>query len=263
MPTVFRATIFALAVLLMPLAGLGQEFYFNDFDGGETFGAGVAGGLSGETATEPAQGFVGLGPVGGEFSGNLLRSTSATQPGEATVLELSGLPPHDDVSIGFLFAAIDSWDGAFSPGVDDFFEVWLDGEQIFQETFLNSTAASSQSYAGPALALRQALGFTAGIDHNDSAYDMLPNFGNVPHSADTLTLEFFASGLHWQGGTDESWGMDNLRVAVPEPGHVAQLGVGALVLALACARRRASRFRRFNVCLPDSNQEGWNDTPIE
>ena len=143
------------AALVAAAPALSQELYFNDFDGGETFGAGVGGALSGEVATEPGQGFVGLGPVGGEFAGDLLRNT--TVPGAATTLTLTGLPPHASISISFLFAAIDSWDGDLGGG--DFFEVNVDGATVFRESFLNSSAAAVQSYAGPALAFRQDLGF--------------------------------------------------------------------------------------------------------
>jgi len=224
------------ATLAVAAPALSQELYFNDFDGGETFGAGVAGGLSGETAVEPVQGYAGLGPAGGEFAGNLLRNT--TVPGAPTVLTLTGLPPHDAISLEFLFAAIDSWDGIFAVDAEDLFAVTLDGETIFLESFLNSTAPTTQSYAGPALSFRQDLGFTAGgVDFFDSAYDLAENFVRMPHTADTLTLEFFADGAHWQGGTDESWGMDNLIVSVPEPALFAQLLVGGAVLGL-CRRRR-------------------------
>jgi len=226
------------ATLVAAAPAFAQEFYFNDFDGGETFGTGVAGALTGETAVEPGQGFVGLGPAGGEFADNLLRNLSALQPGAPTVLTLSGLPPHEAIRLEFLFAAIDSWDGIFAVDAEDLFVVTLDGETIFQESFLNSTAPATQSYAGPALSFQQNLGFgAASADFLDSAYDLAENFVSLPHTADTLTLEFFTDGAHWQGGADESWGMDNLIVSVPEPALFAQLLVGGAVLGL-CRRRR-------------------------
>jgi hypothetical protein len=228
------------ATLVAAAPALSQELYFNDFDGGETFGAGVGGALSGEVSTEPGQGFVGLGPVGGEFAGDLLRNTSATVPGAATTLTLTGLPPHASISISLLFAAIDSWDGDLGGG--DFFEVNVDGATVFRESFLNSTAPAMQSYAGPALAFRQNLGFGGGLDFLDSAYDLSAELERVPHSADTLTLELFADGPHWQGGADESWGVDNLLVEVPEPAPFAEALVGAALL-VGFARRRGGRAR--------------------
>ena len=40
-----------------------------------------------------------------------------------------------------------------------------------------------------------------------------PAFFDIPHSATTLTVEFFASG-GWQGGNDESWAIDQLRICI-------------------------------------------------
>jgi hypothetical protein len=39
-----------------------------------------------------------------------------------------------------------------------------------------------------------------------------PTFNNIPHMVSTLTIEWFASGAGWQGGTDESWAIDNVEV---------------------------------------------------
>lgn len=239
--SIVSCTLFALAVAMAPLRSLAQEVYFNDFDGGETLGAGVSGGLSGETTTEPVQGYAGEGPSGGEFGGNLLRNDSATQPGAATVLTLDGLPAHGAVSVEFLLAVIDSWDGNGPAAAPDFFEVWIDGVSVFQETFSNtSNLGQTQTYAGPAIVFEQDLGWTVSANHNDSAYDMAPNLTGIRHTESTLTLELFAAGAGWQGADDESWGIDNLRVAVevPEPAQTRQLLAGALVLLLAAATRK-------------------------
>jgi len=39
-----------------------------------------------------------------------------------------------------------------------------------------------------------------------------PVFQNIPHTAGTLTIEWFAGGSGWQGGSDESWAIDNVEV---------------------------------------------------
>ena len=81
------------------------------------------------------------------------------------------------------------------------------------------------------------------VKADDSAYDFRGNLGllNIPHSADSFQIKFFASGAGWQGGTaaggDESFGLDAIVVSVnvPEPGSVLLLG---LALAGFAARRR-------------------------
>jgi hypothetical protein len=39
-----------------------------------------------------------------------------------------------------------------------------------------------------------------------------PRFGNIAHTASSLTVTWLAHGTGWQGGTDESWGIDNVEV---------------------------------------------------
>ena len=78
-----------------------------------------------------------------------------------------------------------------------------------------------------------------------------PVFQNIPHTANTLTVEWFASGAGWQGdnltfgGTqDESWAIDNVRVDLngvtvpaPLPPTASLLGSGLLGLGLLGFRR--------------------------
>jgi MYXO-CTERM domain-containing protein len=77
---------------------------------------------------------------------------------------------------------------------------------------------------------------------NDSAFDLYLESAlqNIAHTSSTAVFEFFASGGGWQGGFDESWGIDNIEVsidatAVPMPGASA---MGAAGLLAAAARRR-------------------------
>jgi len=85
--------------------------------------------ISGIATTEPVQGFSEHG-----FSGTFLRNLTSGPP-EKTVLTLSDLPDHDFISIGFLLAIIDTWDGPNSApaGGEDLFNVTLDGDLIFSE----------------------------------------------------------------------------------------------------------------------------------
>lgn len=220
--------VLLIAVAMLPsTAPASTEVFFENFDGV------VSGNLSGVTATTGVQGFAGLGPAGNQFGGNFLHNTTTGNPAAATVLTLTGLPAHSSIDINFLFGAIDSWDsnivGAFGP---DFFNVTVDGVLVFQPTF---SVGGQFSYPNGLLSNGTQLGFNSAW--NDRAYDMgqAPELQNIVHTASSLTINFFASGSGWQGGDDESWAIDNLKVMVnpvttPLPGSVILLGSGLLGL---------------------------------
>jgi regulation of enolase protein 1 (concanavalin A-like superfamily) len=132
---------------------------------------------------------------------------------------LTGLPPHTRIEINFLLAIIDSWDGSEpgeGPGActfchPDILAVAVDGNVVFSEAF-GYNGPVYDPPAGGLLVQGAWLGFHP--DFGDAAYDMGldPAFDSIPHMADTLTIEWFASGDGWQGGMDESWAIDNLEI---------------------------------------------------
>jgi len=219
------------------------------------FDSGISSQWSGITHLESVQGYAGLGSGSNVFSGNFLRNESGGYVSTPTpsVLTLTGLPAHTSVSLGFLLAVIDSWDGNSNEVIEhypvgpDYFNVRVvDGNNIwtFSQTFTNFTNVS-QSYSGPMLGGGpSARGFNA--TWLDSAYDMGldPVFQNIPHTGTTLTVEWFASGAGWQGENalfsythDESWGIDDVRVTLndvhaPLPPTFFLLGSGLLGLGL-------------------------------
>jgi hypothetical protein len=164
---------------------------------------------------EPVQGYAGLG--GNPFAGNLLRYDALAIMD--TKLKLAGLPQHDAVTIGFLLAIIDSWDGT------ELLQIYLDGTLVFSHWFQIATGDAS-SYVAPAGGLLSSgsnLGWTNSSYHGrDRAYDLSVDslFVNIPHTADTLEVTWRLGAVsggaaaNWQGGTDESWGIDNLTVSV-------------------------------------------------
>lgn len=195
------------------------------------------------------QGFSGLGPAGGTFGGNMLRSPT----GNTVTLTLTGLPAHDTISLRFLFAAIDSLDGTGEFPQGDFFKIVFDGSTLFSESFANATASQTQSYVPPPgveLARRQQLGFSSGEFYADSAYDFGadPRFLDFAHSGSSATIQFFVFGPGNQSLDDESWGMDNLTVSVSTvgrptadvalPGSLALLGLGLAGFGLGRRARR-------------------------
>ena len=212
--------LFVLAA--SPLLANGRQAYFNDFDGGLVVASGITDTLGGITSTESVQGYDGIGSSGNTFGGNFLRNTSGTPwgvPGSPTTLTLTGLPPHGSVDISFLLAIIDGWDGTEpggGPGActdchPDIFTVTVDGVPVFSEAF-GFNGPVFVPPLGVLLTESVPLGFNS--DHDDAAYDMglNPTFDNIPHSANSLTIEWVASGDGWQGGDDESWAIDNLEV---------------------------------------------------
>lgn len=234
-----------LGAALLALAGAAQAadtmVFSSDFDGPALpaqIGAGVA-------AREGVQGYAGLGPSGNQFGGSFLRSPT----GNTVTLTLNGLAAHERLSLGFLFAAIDSLDGTGNFPSGDFLNISLDGVSIFRESFANALAGQVQSYIAPVgveLARRVDLGFGGpGGFYTDSAYNLGadPRFQQLAHSGSTAVISFLIEGEGIQPLADESWAMDNLQVsigsAVPEPASVALWALGLGVLAARRWRRAA------------------------
>lgn len=160
-------------------------------------------------------------------------------------LPLTNLPPHTELDLEFVFAAIDSLDGTGLFPQGDYFRVTPDGTQIFRESFANAIASQVQSYIsapGVELARRVDLGFNGpGGYFTDRAYDMSrePRFKNLPHTASTATFTFRIEGDGIQDLWDESWAFDNVRVIARSPGNPADLdgdgSVGAADLSILLA----------------------------
>jgi hypothetical protein len=196
------------------------EVFFTDFNSGAPLAFTAPG-----CVVESVQGFSGYGTNGNVFDTQFLRYNALTI--FATTLELADLPPHDSVSISFLLAIIDSWDGT------ELLEIRVDGNLVFSNWFQLASGDAS-SYVPPDGGLLTSgtnLGFTGGTWYNhDRAYDMglEPALQNIPHTAETLTVVWSLSAVsgsaaqNWQGGTDESWAIDNVRVEV----FAAPTGIG-------------------------------------
>jgi hypothetical protein len=182
------------------------------------FNAGIPPEISGPGAVVDVFGWGGLGSGFFQFNGQMLRNAATGSPQPATRLVLSGLPAHSALRIEFLLAIIDSWDGiAEASAGPDSFNVTVDGTAVFSHVFDNAGARSDYiPPPGVLLASGSNLGFGSGQYFNDSAFNMSlePRFQCIPHSAPTVTIEFFASGPLWEGGNNESWAIDSLRVSL-------------------------------------------------
>lgn len=205
-------------LLLLPASLVAQTVFTTDFD------AAIQAEITAGSATlTGVQGYSGLGPAGKQFGGQFLRSPT----GNTVTLALANLPPHNVLHLDFLFAAIDSLDGAGAYPSGDFFKVAVDGVAVFRESFANATPSQIQTYVSPAgveLARHQDLGFTGpGTWYTDSAYYLGgdPFFAHLQHSASTCTIEFVIEGPGIQPLNDESWAIDELAV------HVASVAQGS------------------------------------
>ena len=184
---------------------------------------------------EGVQGYAGLGPVGRRFAGNFLHYTSvALFP---TTLTVRHLPAHDHLSVKSLLAIIDSWDST------EIMQIWVAGNLRFANRFSLALADTTTYFPAPPgaiLSMGTNLGFTFGSYYgHDRAYDLgvEPAFLDLPHTADSVVVAWTISALsgpaadQWQGGTDESWGIDAVAVEVstqatgvpsdPAPGRLA------------------------------------------
>ena len=165
-------------------------------------------------------------------------------------LNLSGLTPHNALTLTFDLYLIRTWDGsssgtAFDFGNDSFKLSVGDGPVLLDKTFSNGNPAG-QSF-GPAAINPQFTGaaetYSLGyvVPANilaeplvmDSVYKLSYTFA---HTTNQLTLNFSGYGLQAKG--DESWGLDNVRVSmVPEPGMAPMLALGLLAVVWRVRRR--------------------------
>ncbi len=104
----------------------------------------------------------------------------------------------------------------------------VDGALLFNHWFQLALGDSSDYIAPPGALLSRGhdLGFSGCCYYNrDRAYDLSadPTFQNIPHSADSLVVVWSLSAVsgpaaqQWQGGDDESWAIDNVRVTLTVP----------------------------------------------
>jgi len=217
-------------------AASGATVFFADFEDGN-----LPTEFSGAGSVVGSQGYAdeNLG-----FGQEFLRNASQGNPANATVLTLNNLPAHTHLNLGFLLATIDSWDGESLSNGPDLFNVEVDGVSVFSEPF------DTFRDDNPDLVLRENadgnVGFTS--RWNDSAYDFTsenvpaPMFQQIPHTADSVTIAFFASGDGWQGGGDESFAIDTVSVSVIPAPLAGSMGlVLGSVLALCRPRNSAER----------------------
>ena len=211
--------------------------FSNDFDGNVSVGSGIGVTMLDNGALETAN-------TVGDWTGSYFANRSAGNPAAMSSLTLTNLLPHTQVSATFIVGFLESWDsfdgGCCAPDNLDFF---IDGNKVATLTARNALGTIEEFGGGTVTGqFVQANGNTY---HFDTIVDMsTAGFLTFAHTGSTLTLAMQASGNGWQGGDDEAWGVDALRItydgtpAVPEPSSWALMIAGAGVVAAGIRTKR-------------------------
>ena len=225
MKTIVSSIALALAAIAA-LPASAATVYSEDFE------SGTAANFTGGTVTG-SQGYTDYG-----YGNNLLRMADGGSTGSTLTLNLgSGAT---NATLNLSLAIIDSWDnGNYCCGPDQF-SVTVDGHQKFATVFDNYLGQGANTDAGLTTQFYgKNVGFNGGF--NDAGYGLTLALGDL--GAGTHTIQFTASGPGWQGGDDESLGIDNLSItatAVPEPASTTLLLAGLLGVGFMARRRNQS-----------------------
>ncbi|HYV95993.1 MAG TPA: hypothetical protein VE967_00910 [Gemmatimonadaceae bacterium] len=152
-------------------------------------------------------------PLGERFLGEFCN--------DSVTLSLTGLAPHDSVSVALDFYIIRSWDGVGPnwAGPDEV-TIKTDGTRRGVSTFSN-IAGKSQHFPDATVSGHTHAAQTGATGVNTLGYtywDGVPLDATyhyafkIPHTAGTLSVDFIAKGL--QDINDESWGLDNIVIAI-------------------------------------------------
>lgn len=161
------------------------------------------------------------------------------------VLTLSGLAAH--TSITLLFDVI-AWDNM---GSNRTFEVIVDGNTLsgYPVEMSNYSSLDPSGFTGPGVLVSgnavdfgtPNYGFSANRDQGRSVGAI-----TFAHAASTLTVKFAITSGNVNGGSTESWGLDNVVIldnnvppppGVPEPSTFALFAIGAGLGAYRLRRR--------------------------
>ena len=160
---------------------------------------------------------------------------------ETVTLTLRDLNPHTFVTVAFDLYILKSWDGNNQTYGPDRWSLRVQGGPILLDTtFSNNpkTGAdlSQQNYPvanSPYQSGAESVNTLGYTFYGDSIYHL--SF-NLPHTDDTLVLNFSSSLFEGKGTDDESWGLDNMSVSsnsgAPIAASAADPSIGLAAKAL-------------------------------
>jgi hypothetical protein len=215
-----RHLLAASCALLLGAPAFAGQVFNDNFESGSAAAA-----WSGAGSVQASQGLAAFGGFGSFHLKN--------DGNQASVLTLTGLGAHTEITVQFSLAIWDSVDA--NPGgypYGDRFVVDLDGSNVIDAPFGNYGVPAP---VGPGVAVAMPMANFGYGSWIDSA--RVVNF-TVAHTGGSATLAFGFPNS--QGGSDEAFGLDNVSVsvtAVPEPGTWLLMALGLVGLG-ALARRR-------------------------
>ena len=210
--------------------------YFNDFNGrvGSSYRewssssihyTNVATSLSGTLPAPPVtntqspnKSHVFLGEFGGPAIGKPgTPGWNRTRVEQTVTLTLTNLPEHDTLELEFDLLILKSWDGNSPIYGTDRWRLEADGAELLYTSFSNNPKTeregSNQNYPLPRSAPQAGAVSTNTLGYKffgDSIYHLKFTF---PHEGSRLRLDFNSSLFEGKGTADESWGLDNVRLA--------------------------------------------------
>jgi hypothetical protein len=223
----------AAAVMASPASA--ATLYSFDFDSLPTAAPGVDATIS----------YGGAMPVVDGEGGGITGAYLANETTGLTEVTFTGLSNYTDINLGATLAFIDSWDSTNGNPSPDYLFIYVNGVQVLQLTSANQSGTVN-NYGG---GTETAFGNFFFNTFNDRVIDMTTSSAlqNLAAPGGTLTIGIQAGGGGFQGGSDESWGLDNIvlsgtlvSAAVPEPATWAMMIAGFGVVGGAMRRRKAT-----------------------
>lgn len=223
--------VLALAAAAAP-ASAATNVWTTSFDSGyfETLGPFPYSSLGVTFGGGSIQGSQSLPGFGSSFFRN---DTSGT-----TTFSASGLGAHTALELSFDLAFLDSWDGNTVPNCcsPDTLNVAIDGVAPLALTWTGGNGGALPFF-GPGTVVG-----TGGFGFNGAWSDAVVHYSFlIPHVASGWSMAINFGGAGFQGGDDESWGLDNFHLAavtgIPEPATWAMMIMG-FGLAGGLLRRR-------------------------
>lgn len=225
--------------------------YSNNFDANVAFGASLNATTSSDDFSQFETATTGSWNASG-WNGLFAVNRSGGNPAAFNTISIGGLQANSQVTIDSMVVGfLESWDSSNGSVAPDYLDVVINGALVTQLT-TNNTSGSVEFYAGGTrIAYRDQVN-NENFGFSDTLVDLsTATFANsFADASGNWSIAFRASGNGWQGGGDEAWGIDNIRIlgieagagAVPEPSAWALLILGFGLVGGAMRRRTALAF---------------------